>query len=525
MPSHPQPAISHHPRSSLPSVLRLLRPHLPSSLPLYRRLQFHLAHDSDTQHPVPDRTQPPCAKARPCLNAHAHAHAHVLASFPPATKALPPRFVVALVDRATRPETECWLFTSAEIGPCDWREGRALLDGGAKKKKQEPGGQEGRHGEDGQDGGGTRSETERAELRAMMAALFREIGALRLPPASAAGDDAPSSSSSSSSSPSQSSTLALSSTSSAPDTTPAPSGLTYATASAAGYARHAHFPHVLLVGSLAAPSLALIHPPERRDGERDEDEDQDGRSFLAEGFVGPEIAYRKYIFRLHQEDAKGAAGDVNGLAVGEAGTEKGAGKARALRMGTRKPLPSGLRWGSLREADLALVRQRTKIPRQERTLRTLPSVAIFRDRSHLTTTSSSSINNRAHAAANGTGLYGGDDNDDHDDDDDDDDDDADDATAPIAWAFLGQDGSLTSLHVEPAFRGRGLAKAVTLKLFADVQRRQGVFAAVGSEDEDVGWAHADAASENRESIGVMESLGGRWGWDVYWVRVDLERVG
>ncbi|TKA68866.1 hypothetical protein B0A49_03750 [Cryomyces minteri] len=505
MPSHSQPAISHHPRSSLPTLLRLLRPHLPSSLPLYRRLQFHLVHDSDAQRPVPDRTQPGSAEAH--AHALAHAHAHVLASFPPATRALPPRFVVALVDRAKRPETECWVFTSAEIGTCGWREGRALLDGW--EKQGQVNGQEGPGREDGRDAVGTRSETERAELRAMMAALFREIRALPLPPPPAAGDHAAPSSFSS-----QPSTLPLSSASSAPDAASAPSGLTYTTASAAGYARHAHFPHVLLVGSLAAPSLALIHPPELRDGERDEDEDQAGRSFLAEGFVGPEIAYRKYIFRLHREDAKGAAGDVTGLAVGEGGVETGTGRARALGVGTQKPLPPGLRWASLRDADLALVRQRTKIPRQERTLRSLPSVAIFRDRSHLTTTSSSPIDNRAHAAANGTGLHHGGD---HDDDDD--------ATAPIAWAFLGQDGSLTSLHVEPAFRGRGLAKAVTLKLFSDVQRRQGIFAAVGSGDEDVGWAHADAAAENRESIGVMESLGGRWGWDVYWVRVDLERVG
>lgn len=40
----------------------------------------------------------------------------------------------------------------------------------------------------------------------------------------------------------------------------------------------------------------------------------------------------------------------------------------------------------------------------------------------------------------------------------------------IAWAFLGVDCSLSSLHVEPQHRGKGLAKSVTRKLFEELAK-------------------------------------------------------
>ena len=93
----------------------------------------------------------------------------------------------------------------------------------------------------------------------------------------------------------------------------------------------------------------------------------------------------------------------------------------------------------------------------------------------------------------------------------------------ISWAFLGPDGSLTSLHVEEPHRGQGLAKAVAKRLFKALKEDMGGvgFRAVGG---DGGWAHSDVAIENKESAGVARGLGGVEGWVVRWVHVDLGRV-
>ncbi len=77
---------------------------------------------------------------------------------------------------------------------------------------------------------------------------------------------------------------------------------------------------------------------------------------------------------------------------------------------------------------------------------------------------------------------------------------------PIAWAFLGLDGSLKTLHCEEAYRGRGLAKAVALKL---LHERSTMF----SND---GYGHADVGTGNLASQGVCKSLGGKVEWIDYW---------
>lgn len=94
----------------------------------------------------------------------------------------------------------------------------------------------------------------------------------------------------------------------------------------------------------------------------------------------------------------------------------------------------------------------------------------------------------------------------------------------VAWAFLGVDGSLTSLHVEPAHRGQGLAKAVSRRLFrclADdalamgfrpvggiengqergneaAQEQENSDGTVGQYGNGEGWAHSDVAEANVE---------------------------
>ncbi len=102
----------------------------------------------------------------------------------------------------------------------------------------------------------------------------------------------------------------------------------------------------------------------------------------------------------------------------------------------------------------------------------------------------------------------------------------------IAWAFLSADASLTSLHVEPEHRGKGLAKAVIWKLLEDLASDP---MSVGFRPLDVerledgvgdgaGWAHADVEVGDVESAGAVRGLWGKEGWRVRWVSVDLERV-
>ncbi|KAI0482981.1 hypothetical protein GGR56DRAFT_670800 [Xylariaceae sp. FL0804] len=129
--------------------------------------------------------------------------------------------------------------------------------------------------------------------------------------------------------------------------------------------------------------------------------------------------------------------------------------------------PSGTRWGAVRAADIPYVLSRTHIPRKERTVKLLPSTALYLDDGR-----------------------------------------------PIAWGFLGPDSSLTSLHCEPDYRGRGLAKAVAAKLLRDHLGRYG---------EDSGYGFADVAPDNPSSQGVCRSLGGEIMSQVSWSVIDLDQ--
>ena len=143
-----------------------------------------------------------------------------------------------------------------------------------------------------------------------------------------------------------------------------------------------------------------------------------------------------------------------------------------------KDLPTGFRWGPVRHHDFELVRNRTAIPRQDATLALLPSLAIFRT------------------------------------------DEVD--SPPVAWAFLGPDSSLTSLHTEIECRGRGFAKTLVTKLFTE-----GGFCGGSVDGEDRhgrrGMAHADTGIDNGSSRAVCRALGGKEGWLVYWTRIDVTK--
>ncbi|TVY18733.1 hypothetical protein LARI1_G004059 [Lachnellula arida] len=132
-----------------------------------------------------------------------------------------------------------------------------------------------------------------------------------------------------------------------------------------------------------------------------------------------------------------------------------------LRVGdlpVARELPGGLVWGVIGAGDIELVLSRTAIPYKAELMKALPSVAIRTS-----------------------------------------------AGVPVAWAFLGPDGSLKTLHCEKEYRGRGLAKAVSVKLLRD--------RAVDLVQD--GWYHADVAVENLQSQGVCRSLKGTVEWSIY----------
>jgi hypothetical protein len=138
-----------------------------------------------------------------------------------------------------------------------------------------------------------------------------------------------------------------------------------------------------------------------------------------------------------------------------------------------KELPVGLRWGEMQERNIDLVKSRTSIPRTTRTLMSLKSVGVFEEATD----------------------------------------------TPVAWTFLGLDGSLVALHTEEAWRGKGIAKAVAAKLMRQY--------APGIAVDDAGnaWSHADVYVGNVQSESVCRSLGGNALWKCFWLRIDLERAG
>ncbi len=138
-----------------------------------------------------------------------------------------------------------------------------------------------------------------------------------------------------------------------------------------------------------------------------------------------------------------------------------------------KALLEGLRWGEVRERDLDVVKARTSIPRTTRTLMSLKSLCVFDEKTD----------------------------------------------RPVAWAFLGLDGSLTTLHTEEGYRGKGIAKNVAATLF----RKYAPGLAV--DEQGTAWAHADVYVGNEQSMSVCRSLGGNGMWTCFWVAVDLDKAG
>lgn len=77
---------------------------------------------------------------------------------------------------------------------------------------------------------------------------------------------------------------------------------------------------------------------------------------------------------------------------------------------------------------------------------------------------------------------------------------------PIAWAILGPDSSLSGLHCEEEWRGKGLAKAVATRLLRERLKEY--------DDEVYCWA--DVAPDNPNSQRLCKSLGGKVAWAISW---------
>ncbi|KAL2863431.1 uncharacterized protein BJX67DRAFT_384748 [Aspergillus lucknowensis] len=95
---------------------------------------------------------------------------------------------------------------------------------------------------------------------------------------------------------------------------------------------------------------------------------------------------------------------------------------------------------------------------------------------------------------------------------------------PIGWAFLGFDGSLCTLHVEPQHRGKGLAGVLGREV---MKRGVGVFEPRGGQPDTEGrggeeWFYADVAVGNAASRRVMEKMGGVVGWTTAWLVVEVD---
>ncbi|KAM0327599.1 hypothetical protein ACHAQA_005892 [Verticillium albo-atrum] len=120
-------------------------------------------------------------------------------------------------------------------------------------------------------------------------------------------------------------------------------------------------------------------------------------------------------------------------------------------------LPDGLSFEPTTLEDCHIVKSRTDIPRKVTTLFTLPSMTIKQ--------------------ADGT---------------------------PVAWAFLGPDGSMCSLHCEEQHRRKGLARAVAAKVIRERTRLY------GGEP----WSSSEVAPTNVSSQAMCKSLNGEIKWDV-----------
>jgi ribosomal protein S18 acetylase RimI-like enzyme len=100
------------------------------------------------------------------------------------------------------------------------------------------------------------------------------------------------------------------------------------------------------------------------------------------------------------------------------------------------------------------------------------------------------------------------------------------ATQLAAWAFIHVDGSIGTLHVEPAFRRAGLASAVVRALVDRLsqQETEELQNGVGENlrKDTKGWAWVDTEGNNEHGLAFFGKLEG-WerGWGAWWMGFDV----
>ena len=143
--------------------------------------------------------------------------------------------------------------------------------------------------------------------------------------------------------------------------------------------------------------------------------------------------------------------------------------------------PPNLHFAKIPEQHLQTIIDRTDIPRTIESIRQLPNIGLF-----------------------------------------------DEHNVPVAWGFLSNDGSISSLHTEPEYRGRGLAELVARQLileqkvfYPDTENGTGDSLPSDSVAEAVIYSDANVSVGNLASRRVMEKIGGEVMWKVAWVEIDL----
>ncbi|KAK4202300.1 hypothetical protein QBC40DRAFT_221883 [Triangularia verruculosa] len=145
-------------------------------------------------------------------------------------------------------------------------------------------------------------------------------------------------------------------------------------------------------------------------------------------------------------------------------------------------------WDRVREEDVRLVKSRTGIDRQEKTLLMVPSVAV-----RLGETGEAvgwAFLGEWGVVCEGGGEWGAD-----------------------CWVE-GLDGTIMTLHVEEPYRRLGLGKAIAIKLMREYL----------DEYATDGYGAADVWIENTKSQGLCHAIGGRPSWIVSWGLLDLESI-
>ncbi|KAJ6784430.1 hypothetical protein PWT90_07067 [Aphanocladium album] len=94
------------------------------------------------------------------------------------------------------------------------------------------------------------------------------------------------------------------------------------------------------------------------------------------------------------------------------------------------------------------------------------------------------------------------------------------------YAFTGRDGAVSTLYVNPEFRGKGVAKAVVARMRSSGALLPPSLKNLAGMDcvEAEPIAMAGIERDNVASIATFQPLGAQWLWDVCWLLVDLKRA-